>query len=116
MIVDTRAKFDFLDLDDLLLLLGFVLFLLFFVFIFSEIKDLANGRIGVGRDLDEIEAGIRRHIERFVARNDPHHVAAFVNEPKLVYCDFAIDPRAIAARGGIKGWSGYLGSPSVVQP
>ena len=31
--------------------------LLFFVFVFAEIEDLANRRIGVGRHLDEIEPG-----------------------------------------------------------
>jgi len=41
-------NFDFFDLDYFLFLAGFVLFLLLFVFIFAEVKDLADRRVGVG--------------------------------------------------------------------
>ena len=58
-----------------LFLASFVLFLLFFVFELAEIEDFADRRVGIGRDLDQIEAGIGSHGERFVAPDDPHHIA-----------------------------------------
>jgi hypothetical protein len=83
VIVDARAEFDFLDLDDLLFLLGLVLFLLFFVFELAEIEDLADRRIGVGRDLDQVEAGFGRHVQSLVATDDAHHLAMFINKADL---------------------------------
>ena len=59
--VRVRAELDLFDLDDLLLLAGFALTLLLFVFELAKIHDLAHGRIGVGRDLDQVEPGFFGH-------------------------------------------------------
>jgi len=58
VIVDHRAEFDLLDLDDLLLLAGFGLLFLFLESVFAVVQDLADRWYGVGRNLDQVEAGI----------------------------------------------------------
>ena len=61
VIVDARAHLDLFDLDDLLLLARLGGLLLLLVFVFAVVEDLGDRRIGVGRDLDQVEPG-------FVAR------------------------------------------------
>src|SRR5262245_51898842 len=56
VIVDHRTEFDFLDFDDLLLLARFRLLLLFLKFVLAKIKQLADWRLGIRRNLDEVEA------------------------------------------------------------
>src|ERR1043165_3368917 len=56
VIVCSRSKLNFLDRDRHLFLLRFVCLLLRFVLIFSEIDDATNRRIGVGRNLDEVQS------------------------------------------------------------
>ena len=51
VIVDHRAELDLLDLDDLLLLARFRGLLLGLEFVLAVIKDFANRRHRVGRDL-----------------------------------------------------------------
>ena len=57
MVVDAGPQLDFLDLDDFLLLSGLVFLFLGLEFELAEIQDLADRRIGVGGDLDEVQAG-----------------------------------------------------------
>src|SRR6266446_9881974 len=111
VIIDAGAQFDFFNLDDFLLLAGFVLFLLLLVFIFAEIEDFADRRVGVWRYLDEIETGIGGHGQRFVAPDDPHHVATLVDQAYLHHADLAVDPGSLAGGSKVQGWSGYLHSP-----
>ena len=49
VIVDHRAHLDLLDLDDLLLLAGLGGLLLFLIFEFAVVEDLADRRLGIGR-------------------------------------------------------------------
>jgi hypothetical protein len=58
MRVDVGAHLDLLDLDDLLLLAGFALLLLFLEFELPVIEDLADRRVGVGRDLHKIQPSL----------------------------------------------------------
>jgi len=55
--VDIRAKLDFLDFDDLLLLARFGLLFLFLETVLAVIEDLADRRIGGRRDFDQVETG-----------------------------------------------------------
>src|ERR1700752_98307 len=55
VIVGSWSKLNFLDRDRYLLLLCLVCLLLCFVLILSEINDPANGRIGIRRDLDQVQ-------------------------------------------------------------
>jgi len=56
VIVDGRAHLDFFELDDLLLLARFGGLLLLLVFVFAEIHQLDDGRLRLGRNLDQVEA------------------------------------------------------------
>jgi len=60
MVIDVGTELDLLHLDDLLLFAGFVLLLLLLVLELAEIEQLADRRIGVRRNLDEVEACVFR--------------------------------------------------------
>src|SRR5690625_3650872 len=64
---DVRPELDLLDLDHLLISSGFGGPFLGLVFVLSEIHDLADGRIGIWRALDHVEAYAFGHPDR-VAR------------------------------------------------
>ena len=84
-----------------MLFAGFVLFLLFFVFIFAEIEDLAHWRVGVRRYLDEVETGVGGHGESLVALDDPNHIAALVDQAHTYDADLAVDPGSLAGGGEV---------------
>jgi hypothetical protein len=52
--VDVGAHLDLLDLDDLLVLARLCRLLLVGVFQLAQIEDLADGRIRIGSDFDEV--------------------------------------------------------------
>jgi hypothetical protein len=56
--VDVGAHLDLLDLDDLLVLARLGGLLLVGVFQLAQIENLADGRIRIGSDFDEVEAGL----------------------------------------------------------
>ena len=116
VIVDAGPDLDLLDLDDLLLLAGLVLLLLGLVFELAEIEDLADRRIGIGRDLDQIEAGLGGHVERFARGDDPDHLAVFLDKSDARHGDLGVDARPVAGRGGIERRSGYRRTPLIVRP
>src|ERR1700722_1123806 len=100
VIVDAGAELDLLDLDHLLLLARGVEALLLLVFVFAEIEDLADGGIGLGGDLDQIEGGFGGPGESLVTGDDADHVAALVHQAQTRRGDFVVDPRAVATRRG----------------
>ena len=104
MLLDARAHLDLFDLDDLLLLLGFVLALLRFVFELAVIEDLADRGDGGGRNLNEVEAGFGRHVEGFAGGNHPIHLAIFLDEAHFTHADLVIDAGAL-----VLGGRGFLG-------
>ena len=55
MLVNIRAKLDFFDLDNLLLLTRFIGAFLRFIFIFAVIKNFANWRVNIGLHLNQIK-------------------------------------------------------------
>src|SRR5882757_8735240 len=63
VIVDHRTQLDLLDLDDLLLLARLGGFLLCRILELPVVHNLANGRIVVRRNLDEIHARLKRHLD-----------------------------------------------------
>src|SRR5690606_12419468 len=73
--VGDRAELEFLDLDLLRLLLRLVGLFLLFEAELAEVHDLADRRIGVGLDLDEVEPRVLGHLQRFVAREHADHFA-----------------------------------------
>ncbi len=64
VVVDAGTELDLLDLDDLLLLAGLGGLLLLVEVELAVIEDLADRRIGVRGDLDEIESGVFGQLER----------------------------------------------------
>ena len=67
--IGSRTELDFLDLDDLLLLAGLGLALLLFVLELAQVHDLADRRGRVGRDFDQIQPGVLRHLQPDRGRN-----------------------------------------------
>src|SRR3954469_11476462 len=111
MVVDARTQLDFLDLYNLLLFAGLVLLFLFFVLELSEIEDLADRRISVGRDFNKVQAGIGGHVHRFAAPDDPHHLPAFIDEPNPHGRDFVVDAGTFTGGREVHRWPGYVCSP-----
>jgi hypothetical protein len=109
--VDVRPHLDLFDLDDLLLFLRLGLFLLLLVFEFSEIEDLADGRLGSRGDFDQIETRGLRDFNRLRGRNDAALLASFVDQKDLWNAYLLVDAGAVAAgfRGGGGGWSAGYG-------
>src|SRR6185503_15338966 len=60
MIVGPGTKLHFLDRDDDLFLFRLVRFLFGFVLKLAKVDDLANGRLGVRRDFDQVHAPVAR--------------------------------------------------------
>jgi len=96
--VDVGAHLDLLDLDDLLVLARLGSLLLVGVFQFAEVEDLADWRIGVGGNLDEIEAGFLGCKQRVVDRNVPEIVAVGTDELDAGDSDIAIGAGAFLGR------------------
>ena len=55
MRINRRAELDFLNFIGVLMFPGFLVLLGLFVTVFAEVDQLADGRSGVRRDLDEID-------------------------------------------------------------
>jgi hypothetical protein len=66
--IDLRAELHLLDDDVRRLLPRFLAPLILLVLVLAEIHDPAHGRVGIGGDLDKIEAGFSRDLERFRQR------------------------------------------------
>lgn len=109
MIIDHRAELDLLDLDDLLLLARFGGLLLLLVFVLAKIEDLGDGRLGIGRDFAEIEAGFFRQTQGFADRDYTAVLTGGIDQTDLGDVDLEIDPRTIGfrCRRGIERGTGY---------
>jgi hypothetical protein len=59
---------------------GLPLLLGLFVLELAVVEDAADGRVGVGGDFDEVEAGVAGHGERFVDGRDAQLVALIVDD------------------------------------
>ena len=65
VVVDVRTHLDLLDLLRLLRLAGEIGLFLGLVFELADVEELAHRRIGVGRDLDQVEADFGGLLDRF---------------------------------------------------
>jgi len=79
VLFDVGAKLDLLDVDRLLLLARFAFLFLGFVFELAIIEDLADGRIDVTGDLDEVEADVYGFGDRLACRDDTELFSVFVD-------------------------------------
>src|SRR5215510_1578283 len=85
--VGAWAKLNFLDGDDDLLLLSLVCFLLLFVLKLSVIDDLANGRVGIWRDFNQIHSLLTRGANRFARVHHPKLLSLIANHAHLGHAD-----------------------------
>ena len=100
VLVDGDGELDFLDDDDLLLLAGGAVGLVFFVEIFAVVLDLADGRDSVGGDFYKVEGALAGHFEGFEGRHDAELFAIFVDDADFTGADALI--------GADKGFCGTL--------
>ena len=70
MVVDIWAHLDLFDLLRLLRLAGDIRLLLRLVFKFADVEIFSDRRIGVGRNLDQIEPDLARLLHCFASE---HH-------------------------------------------
>ena len=80
---DLGPELDLLDLDLLLVLLGLVILLVLLVQELAVVRDLADRRVGRGRDLDEVEAPVAGQLDGLDRRQDAEGVLLLVDDPNL---------------------------------
>jgi hypothetical protein len=90
VLVDGDRELDFLDGDDLLLLAGGAFALVLLVEELSVVLNLADGRIRIGRDLDEVKRTLTSNFERVERRHDTELFAVFVNDANLASTDAVV--------------------------
>jgi hypothetical protein len=92
VVVDHRAHLDLLDLDDLLMLAGLGGLFLLFVFVLPVVHQLDHGRLGLGRDLDQVETLFLADGERIVDADLAVFVAVVPDEQDSLGGDVFVDP------------------------
>jgi hypothetical protein len=113
--IGSGAELDFLDLDDVLLLARFGLALLRLILVFAKIHDLADRRLGVGRDFDQIKSGFFGHLHGAGWCDHPDIFAISPNQADFGGTNAIIDAWSrFALRRGVVRSAGYGGVPSVV--
>src|SRR5204863_5314900 len=76
-----------LDLLRLLLLALLGGFLLRLIFIAADVEELGDGRIGVGRDFDQVEPDLGSLLDRFARVHYAQVVAVLIDHPDLLGLD-----------------------------
>jgi hypothetical protein len=95
VIVDGWAHLDLLDLDDLLLLARLGGLLLLFVFVFPVVHQLDDGRLGLGRDFDEVEAFLLRDGAGVLGADFSVFVPVVSDQEDGAGKDFFVDARPV---------------------
>ena len=114
--IGVRAEFYFLDLNDLLFLARFGLAFLGFVFELPEIHDLANRRVRIGRDLDQIQPGIVCHGHCACGRNNANIFTISADQADFGGSDILVYARAgISLRRRVMWSAGYGIVPLVAK-
>src|SRR5207247_32042 len=86
---------DFLDLDNLLMLLRLPGALLLLVLIAAEVHDAADRWRRRRGDLDEVEPLLLGDRQGLLRRHDPQLLARIVDHPDFTHPDPFIHPRAV---------------------
>src|SRR6187401_1276256 len=95
VLVHLRPEFDFLDLDDLLVLLRGALPLLLLVLIAPEVHDPAHRRDGRRGNLDQVEPFLSRDGQRLRRWHDAELCSVLVDDADFPDPDPFVHPRAI---------------------
>ena len=82
--INIRAELDFLNIDNLLLLAGFVGALLGLILEFPEIQDFAYRRVNIRLNFNEVETDPISTFNRFINRDDAELFAIFINTTDTV--------------------------------
>jgi hypothetical protein len=77
------------------------------VFHLAEIEDLADGRIDISGDLDEVQACVDGPRDRIPCGNDAELVSILIDKANLCRLNILVDARAITDRRRCKGSLGY---------
>ena len=91
MLVDGDGEFDFLNDDDLLLLVSCAILLFLLIEESGLILNAADGRDGVGRDFDQIEAALPGDLESFKGGQDAELFAVFVDHTDFAGANAIVD-------------------------
>src|SRR3989339_1142053 len=91
MLLGLGPELDFLDLDNCLFLLGFLLFLGLLVAKLAKIHDPANRRNGRSRKFNKIQPCRFGICQRFTDRDDPYLLPFLIDEPDFLAINLMID-------------------------
>ena len=94
VLFNVRAKFDFLDADDFLLLLSLFLPFLLFLSILTKIHDTADRRFCLRSDLDEIKMLLLRHAKRLTRRHDAELLTSCAGHAYFADMNFFIEAQS----------------------
>ncbi len=81
VLLGRQLQLHFLDIDGLLVALGFALLLLLFKDELAVIHDLTDRIIGRRRNQDQVEIGFMGPSLGLLNRNDANHIPLFIDQP-----------------------------------
>ena len=93
---DLRAELDLADRDLLLVLARLLQLLRLLVLVLRVVEHAADGRLGLGRHLDEVEVALLGVAQRVVDLQDADLLAVLPDQADLRYPDALVDPGRIA--------------------
>jgi hypothetical protein len=96
VLIHGNGELDFLDNDDLLGLARGALALVFLVQVLAVVLDFADGRNGVGRDLNQVEGALAGDLQCVEGRHDAELFAVLVD-----HADFACADTFVGADKGL---------------
>src|SRR5690606_14864852 len=82
--------------------------LLLFELELAEVHDLADRRIGLRLDLDQVQALILGHRQRFIARQHADHFTVAADHAHARHADFVVATILLGVKGtdiAISGWN-----------
>ncbi len=84
VVVDVRTHLDLFDFLRLLALALLRRLFLRFIFVAADIEELGDRRVGVGRNLDEVESNFLRLLESLPRKHDAQIFAVLVDHPHFL--------------------------------
>ena len=104
MLVDGDGELDFLDDDDLLLLAGCALALVLLVKELAVVLNAADGRDGVGGNLNQIQAAFAGNFQGFKRCEDAELLTGVVDDADFTRANSFIDADKLLGRTLIDGF------------
>jgi hypothetical protein len=98
--VDIGTHLDLLDLDGPLFLACLGGLLLGLILESTDIEDLADRRLGVGGNLDEVESGVGCDLQRLLDGDDAAIVTLVIDQLDFADANLLVYPRTFLGRGG----------------